>query len=104
VDIFEILATAKAKKASDLHLSAGSPPLLRVNGDLRQMTEFPIPSPEDVKAMFMQITTIEGREKFQKDHELDFKYILPDGTSLRCNAAQERGQLSLSIRDLPPQK
>jgi twitching motility protein PilT len=48
----------------------------------------------------MQITTLEGIEKFQKDHELDFKYILPDGTSLRCNAAQERGKLSLSIRIL----
>jgi len=100
MDIFEVLATAKAKKASDLHLSAGSPPLVRVNGELMQMTEVALPTPEDLKSMFMEITTMEGIEKFQKDHELDFKYILPDGTSLRCSAAQERGQLSLSIRIL----
>ena len=93
MDIFEVLATAKAKKASDLHLSAGSPPLVRVNGELMQMTEFAFPTPEDLKSMFLEITTMEGIEKFQKDHELDFKYILPDDTSLHCSAAQERGQL-----------
>ena len=93
MDIFEVLATAKAKNASDLHLSAGSPPLVRVNGELMQMTEFALPTPEDLNSMFMEITTMEGIEKFRKDHELDFKYILPDGTSLRCSAAQERGQL-----------
>ena len=102
MDIFKILAAGKARKASDLHLSAGSPPLIRVNGELMQMTEFPIPTPEEVKSMFMQITTVEGMEKYQREHELDYKYILPDGTSLRCNAAQERGQLSLSIRILAP--
>ena len=91
MDIFEILATGKARKASDLHLSAGSPPLIRVNGELMQMTEFPIPTPEEVKSMFAQITTVEGMEKYQREHELDYKYILPDGTSLRCNADQERG-------------
>jgi twitching motility protein PilT len=100
MDIFEILTTAKAQKASDLHLSAGSSPLIRVNGDLKQMLEFAPPTQEEVKSVFMQITTLEGIEKFQKDHELDFKYILPDGTNLRCNAAQERGLLSLSIRIL----
>ena len=78
----------------------GSSPLIRVNGELMQMLEFAPPTQEEVKSIFMQITTLEGIEKFQKDHELDFKYILPDGTSLRCNAAQERGLLSLSIRIL----
>ena len=101
MDIFEILAVAKSKKASDLHLSVGTSPLIRVNGELMQMLEFAPSTQEEVKSIFMQITTLEGIEKFQKDHELDFKYILSDGTSLRCNAAQERGQLSLSIRLLP---
>ena len=87
MDVFEILAVAKSKKASDLHLSAGSSPLIRVNGELMQMLEFAPPTQEEVKSMFMQITTLDGIEKFQKDHELDYKYILPDGTSLRCNAA-----------------
>jgi twitching motility protein PilT len=59
MDIFEILATARAKKASDLHLSAGSSPLIRVNGELMQMLEFAPPTQEEVKSVFMQITTLE---------------------------------------------
>jgi twitching motility protein PilT len=74
--MFEILATAKARKASDLHLSAGSPPLIRVNGELMQMMEFPVPTPEEVKSMFMQITTTEGMEKYQREHELGLQIYL----------------------------
>lgn len=102
MDIFELITIAKMKQASDLHLAAGSPPLIRVNGNLTQIDHYQSLTGEDVKGAFMQITPLEGIEKFQKDHELDFKYIMPDGTSLRCNAAMERGHLSLSIRILPP--
>ena len=102
MDIFSWLTVAKSKKASDLHLSFGNPPLIRVNGDLARLDNFGPLTGEEVKGAFMQIVSLDGLEKFQKDLELDFKYILPDGTSLRCNAAQERGQLSLSIRLLPP--
>ena len=98
MDIFNLIAIAKSKKASDLHLSVGSPPLIRLNGELMPMDSFNPTKLDEVEKAFMQITTIYGLEKFQKSHELDFKYLMPDGTSLRCNAAQERGQLSLSIR------
>jgi twitching motility protein PilT len=102
VDIFEVLSIAQSEEASDLHLAAGSPPLIRVKGDLKRQDNYEPLTAEEVQAAFTQIVTPAGLEKFQIDHELDFKYVLPDGTSLRCNAAQERGQLSLSIRILPP--
>jgi twitching motility protein PilT len=102
MDIFELLASAKSSDASDLHLSVGSPPLIRVKGDLKRIDSFANLTTEEILILFMQITTLNGLEKFQKSHELDFKYTLQDGTNLRCNAAQERGQLSLSIRILPP--
>jgi twitching motility protein PilT len=102
MDIFEWVAVAKSENASDLHLAAGSPPMIRVKGDLMRIDSYAALTAEEVEAAFSQIATPDGLEKFQKEHELDFKYILPDGTSLRCNAAQERGRLSLSIRILPP--
>ena len=102
MDIFEWVAVAKSENASDLHLAAGSPPLIRVKGDLLRIDSYAPLMAEEMEAAFIQIATPDGLEKFQKDHELDFKYLLPDGTSLRCNAAQERGRLSLSIRILPP--
>ena len=102
MDIFQLLTIVKAREASDLHISAGSPPLIRVNGDLTHIDHLAPLTIEEVKSVFLQIVTPDGLEKFQKNLELDFRYLLPDGTSLRCNAAQERGKLSLSIRLLPP--
>jgi twitching motility protein PilT len=102
MDIFELLTIAKSKNASDLHMSAGNPPLIRVNGNLTRIDNYANLKANEVEHAFMQLTNIDGLEKFQKTLELDFKYILPDGTNLRCNAAKERGQLSLSIRLLPP--
>ena len=102
MDIFQLLTIAKEKDASDLHISAGSPPMIRVQGDLKFADHFAPLTIEEAQAIFMQIVTPDGLEKFQKNLELDFRYLLPDGTSLRCNAAQERGKLSLSIRLLPP--
>jgi twitching motility protein PilT len=102
MDIFQLLKIAQLKDASDLHISVGTPPLIRVKGALTRIDSYEPLSIEEVNAFFMQIANMDGLEKFQEHHELDFKYVLPDGTSLRCNAAQERGQLSLSIRLLPP--
>jgi twitching motility protein PilT len=101
MDIFQLLEIAKAYKASDLHLSVDSLPLIRVDGSLMKITNSDPLSITDLEVAFMQVTTLEKLEKFQKERELDFQHILPDGTCLRCSAAQERGQLSLALRILP---
>ena len=102
MDIFELLAIAKEKNASDLHLSVDSSPLIRVDGKLTRVPDSDPLTKTDLEIAFMQVTTMDKLEKFQKDLELDFQHVLPDGTCLRCSAAQERGQLSLAFRILPP--
>jgi twitching motility protein PilT len=102
MDIFELLAIAKEKNASDLHLSVDSSPLIRVDGKLTRVPDSDPLTIADLEIAFMQVTTMDKLEKFQKDLELDFQHVLPDGTCLRCSAAQERGQLSLAFRILPP--
>jgi len=101
MDIFKLIEFAKSKNASDLHLAAGNVPLIRIDGELTRVENINPLAQDEVEKVFTQIVSVKGLEKFQKSHELDFKHMLPDGTSLRCNAAQERGQLSLSIRLLP---
>jgi len=101
MDIFELLAIAKSNNASDLHLSVDSLPLIRVDGKLKRFDNFDPLTIADLEVAFMRITTMDKLEKFQKELELDFQYTLPDGTCLRCSAAQERGQLSLAFRILP---
>jgi twitching motility protein PilT len=102
MDIFKLIEFTKSKNASDLHLAAGNVPLIRIDGELTRVENINPLTQDDIEKVFTQIVSMKGLEKFQNSHELDFKYIIPDGTSLRCNAAQERGQLSLSIRLLPP--
>jgi twitching motility protein PilT len=102
MNIFRLLDEAKARNASDLHLSVNAKPLMRVNGSLEQVPDQPLLTKFDLADAFAQITSPDEREEYYRHLELDFGYTLPDGVRLRCSAAQQRGVLSLAIRLLPP--
>ena len=102
MDIFSLLRTANSKRASDLHMVAGSPAIFRIDGSLESANGVVLLSAEDINEAFLQITTPEERETFHRHLELDFGYTLPDVGRLRCNAAQQRGAISLAVRLLPP--
>ncbi|MFC2024571.1 type IV pilus twitching motility protein PilT [Chloroflexota bacterium] len=101
MDIFTLLRSAATKGASDLHLVASSPPLLRVNGGLEPAGGKATLTANEINQAFLQITTPEQRESFHHNLELDFNYSLSDVGHLRCNAAQQRGAISLAVRLLP---
>jgi twitching motility protein PilT len=102
-NILDLVRQAKASNASDLHLVADSPPMLRINGSLMNADGLPPLSPEEISQAFAQLTTPEQREEFHQTLELDFAYTLPGVGRLRCNVAQQRGALSFAVRLLPPQ-
>jgi twitching motility protein PilT len=102
MDIFSLLNLATSKGASDLHLVASSPPLLRINGLLQPATDIPPLTPDDINDAFNQITSDKERADFERCLELDFGYTLPDVGRFRCNVAKQRGTISLVIRLLPP--
>jgi len=102
MDIFSLLNLAKVKAASDLHLVASSPPILRIDGSLEPVADMALLTPDDINQALIQITTPEEREDFHHRLELDFGYTLADVGRLRCNAARQRGAISLAIRLLPP--
>jgi len=101
MDIFSLLNVAKAKVASDLHLVAFNPPLLRIDGSLEPLTGSLPLTPDDVDQALSQITSDSERETFQRCLELDFGRTIPDVGRIRCNAAKQRGTISLAIRLLP---
>jgi twitching motility protein PilT len=80
----------------------GSPATFRIDGSLQAADGVASLTAEDVNEAFIQITTPEEREQFHRHLELDFGYTLPDVGRLRCNAAQQRGSISLAVRLLPP--
>jgi twitching motility protein PilT len=101
MDIIELLKQAKSLKASDLHMVVASPPMVRVNGSLEPMNGTTQLSSVDINECFLQITSPGERNDFHNQMELDFGYSLSEVGQFRCNAAMQRGAISLAIRLLP---
>jgi twitching motility protein PilT len=102
-NILDLLRLAKREDASDLHLVAGCAPMFRINGSLQPADSIKPLSPEEISESFIQLTTPEQREQFQRTLELDFGFSLSGVGRLRCNVAQQRGALSFAVRLLPPE-
>jgi len=102
MDVFSLLRTGNSRRASDLHMVVGSPATFRIDGSLEAADGVASLTAEDINEAFLQLTTPQEREQFHRHLELDFGYTLPDVGRLRCNAAQQRGSISLAVRLLPP--
>ncbi len=83
--------------ASDLHLKSGSPPVLRINGDL-QPQDLPTLTPAAAESMLRQVTNDEQRERFKDEKEIDFSCTLEGVGRFRVNAALQRGTVTLAFR------
>ena len=74
MELDKLLKVVIEKHASDLHLDVGSPPVFRINGVLLPQEEIPPFTRQDIQTMLERVTTLEQREEFQKEMELDFAY------------------------------
>ena len=101
MDILSVIHLAAEKRASDLHLVAFSPPLLRVKGAMQPVADMEPLTPDDIDQALNQITSEEQRANFEHNLELDFGYTVLDVGRIRCNVAKQRGTTSLVIRLLP---
>ena len=96
----KLLKLTVDKSASDLHLRASSPPVLRIDGVLVQQDLPPIRA-EEIEEILASITKPEQRDTFQKDMELDFVYVAPGIARFRVNALWQKGTISLAFRLVP---
>jgi twitching motility protein PilT len=91
VDIAELLAFAVKNKASDLHLSSGLPPMIRVHGDIRRIN-LPALEHKDVHALAYDIMNDSQRKQYEENLECDFSFAIPNLARFRVNAyVQHRG-------------
>ncbi len=95
--IQELLWQAGEQHASDLHLSAGMPPVVRVNGELETLSGYPILWPEDIERLALPMLTSERQAVIAKRGDADFSFSLPGGR-FRVNAYRQRGSLGLAVR------
>lgn len=95
-----LLVNAAAKGASDLHLTEGLPPVLRLQGRLVP-TAGPVLSASDTERLLAAITTDEQRSVFYQQGELDFAYTIRGMSRFRIHSFRQRGFTALAIRIIP---
>ena len=100
MDITELLTFVVKNKASDLHLSAGLPPMIRVHGDIRRIN-LPAMEHKDVHAMIYDIMNDGQRKVYEENLECDFSFAVPNLARFRVNAfVQNRGAAAV-MRTIP---
>jgi twitching motility protein PilT len=99
--IEELLRTTVAYGGSDLHLTAGVPPCIRVNGELRPVEGYSPLTPLDTSQLVGAILTPEHWQRFERTHELDTSYTLGDVSRFRVNVFQQRGSVGAVMRAIP---
>lgn len=98
--IDSILQLVQAQGASDLHLVSGSPPMLRIHGELQPIEYEPLTS-EVIVGLLAEIMTEEQMARYQGLEEVDFAYEVPTVVRLRCNVYQQTNGMAAAFRLLP---
>jgi twitching motility protein PilT len=101
LSINDLLEIVLQTRGSDLHITAGSPPVVRVHGDLRPLNEFPVLNGSQIRQMVYSIITQKQREKFETELELDTSYTLPGKSRFRMNVFLQRDSVGCVMRVIP---
>jgi twitching motility protein PilT len=100
MDISELLAFSVKNKASDLHLSSGLPPMIRVHGDVRRINLPPLEH-KDVHGMIYDIMNDGQRKQYEEMLECDFSFAIPGLARFRVNAFNQERGASAVLRTIP---
>lgn len=100
MEMLELLQRTYETKASDVLLTVGVPPVLRINGQLHKM-EIERLSPKDVQRLVYSILTEKQIKLFEENRELDFTYDVPGVSRFRVNVHYQRNSVAASIRTIP---
>jgi len=100
MNIRQILERVIEASASDLHIKAGTPPTIRVDGTLIPLDE-PEPTSKDVDAIVEQILTPAQQAAFEERHEIDFAFSVPGLSRFRSNFYKQRGTVAMAFRQVP---
>jgi twitching motility protein PilT len=101
VTLAELLNGMLEAGASDLHLTAGTPALIRVHGDLTPLRDCPPLPPDLIQRLIYTVLTQKQRERFEAELELDFAYALPGAARFRVNVYRQRENLGAAFRRIP---
>ncbi len=97
----QLLVQTVKMGGSDLHLTVGIPPCVRLDGSLEPLPDWPALRPEDTQRFVRTALTDEQWQRFARDHELDTAYGLPGVSRFRVNIYRQRGSVGAAFRVIP---
>jgi twitching motility protein PilT len=97
----ELLRVMVEMKASDLHISVGSPPMVRHDGDVKGLPGRAVLAPADTERMLWPIAPERNREEFKRRHDTDFAHEIPGLARFRCNFFMDRKGMGGVFRVIP---
>lgn len=97
MDVRDLMILAVARKASDLHLTVSSPPVLRINGELSAIDGEAL-TPADTESLARQILTPEQWERLESAGEIDLSYSIAGSGRFRVNVFHQRNSIGMAIR------
>src|SRR5438128_9536140 len=98
IKIDDLLVTATAHFASDLHLKVGSFPIMRIGGELYPIADAPRLSPEDTLDMGFSMMSNRQKQKLKDISEVDIAYVVKGLGRFRANIFKQHGSVSLGVR------
>lgn len=100
-ELFNLLRASVEHKASDLHISPGQPPIMRINGDLTRITEFPVYDGAMTSSLIASVLDKVQLNVFETNLELDFSLLQPDIGAFRANIFHQQNGISAVFRVIP---
>jgi twitching motility protein PilT len=99
-DFADVLMQVMERNASDLHLTAGSPPMIRHHGRLHAL-DYPVMNPQTTREVIYSILTNDQRQRLENDWQIDLAYSIPGKARFRVNAYFQRASMSAAFRLIP---
>jgi twitching motility protein PilT len=101
LDFASVLTKMVETRASDVHLTPGSAPAIRVRGRIVPMDDYPALSPQETREIVYSILNDSQRKKFENQLQLDLAYAIPGVARFRVNCFFQRGAVSAAFRHIP---
>jgi twitching motility protein PilT len=101
LDFAQVLLEVIDRRASDLHITAGAPPMVRVRGRLSALEGYPELTPVETREIVYSILSNSQRQKFENNWQLDFAYQIPRTARFRVNAYFQRAAVAAAFRLIP---
>ena len=101
LDFAEVLLEVISRRASDLHVTAGAPPMVRLRGRLTPLEGYPALTPTDTREIIYSILSNAQRQKLENNWQIDFAYSIPGQARFRVNAYFQRSAVGAAFRLIP---